>query len=49
MHDEATVQWFTMTYGPIAGQVAQGHLILDLVMSLYGKKQRQYMKEKYRK
>ena len=49
MHDEQTVQWFTMNYGPVVGQVAKGHLILDLVISLYGKRQRQYLKKKYSK
>ena len=47
MHDEATVQWFTATYGPLVGQVVKGHLILDLVVSQYGKRQRQYLKKKY--
>lgn len=49
MHDQDMVAWVAATYGPIAGMVAQGHLTLDLVMSLYAKKQRQYLKEKYKK
>ena len=48
MHDDNTVQWFAMTYGPVVGQVAKGHLIIDLVISQYGKRQRQYLKKKYK-
>lgn len=48
MHDDSTVQWFAMTYGPVVGQVAKGHLIIDLVISQYGKRQRQYLKKKYK-
>ena len=49
MHDHDMVAWVAATYGPVAGMVAQGHLTLDLVMSLYAKKQRQYLKQKYQK
>lgn len=47
MHDDKMVGWVTATYGPVAGQVAKGHLIIDLTVSLYSKRQRQYFKEKY--
>lgn len=46
MHDDKMVQWVTNVYGPVAGQIARGHLIVDLTISLYAKRQRQYFKER---